>query len=274
MIEAQNLLVQPLKFSVFEATGLLDGLVGDEPGSQSHSAGNVGWAQALGVKLTHLDEDADLTRNHEDQVLGGLTVVDEVAQTPQCQSFASCGHGVDEGKQVFFGARESLDLGQLVNYLDRHAELPRPVAVLGASYGAALALKWAGEDSRLERVIALTPYAELAPAVLAIRDGYAGWSPRGWVQRAAARLPAIVGVGPGGLDPAHWLTDRPVSALFIATDRDPIAPPTATLGRGQPPAVQPCIIGNEQARPVAAIDEPQPHAGALFPAPWRDALAA
>lgn len=137
------------------------------------------------------------------------------------------GHGASTGKQVFFGARESLDLGQLANYLDRHAELPRPVAVLGASYGAALALKWAGEDARLERVIALTPYAELAPAVLAIRDGYAGWIPRGWVRRAAARLPAIVGVSPGGLDPAQWLTGHPVPALFIATDHDPIAPPEA-----------------------------------------------
>lgn len=137
------------------------------------------------------------------------------------------GHGASTGKQVFLGARESLDLGQLANYLDRHGELPRPVAVLGASYGAALALKWAGEDARLERVIALTPYAELEPAVLAIRDGYARWIPRGWVQRAAARLPAVIGVGPGGLDPVHWLTERPVAALFIATDHDPIAPPEA-----------------------------------------------
>jgi pimeloyl-ACP methyl ester carboxylesterase len=137
------------------------------------------------------------------------------------------GHGGSTGKHVFFGVRESLDLGQLANDLDRHGELPRPVAVLGASYGAALALKWAGEDARLERVIALTPYAELEPAVLAIRDGYARWIPRGWVQRAATRLPDVVGVGPGNLDPIRWLAERPVSALFIATDRDPIAPPEA-----------------------------------------------
>lgn len=137
------------------------------------------------------------------------------------------GHGDSTGKQVFFGARESLDLGQLANYLERHGELSHPMAVLGASYGGALALKWAGEDARLDRVVSLTPYAELEPAVLAIRDGYARWIPRGWVRRAAGRLPAEVGVAHAGLDPAHWLSERPVTALFVATDHDPIAPPAA-----------------------------------------------
>ncbi len=137
------------------------------------------------------------------------------------------GHGDSTGKKVFFGAYESRDLTQLANALERHGQVTRPYGVLGASYGAGLALKWAGEDARMEHVVAITPYAELQPAVLAIRDGYASWLPRFWVRAAAARLPGLVGVTPGGLDPVRWLAERPVRALFIATDHDPIAPPAA-----------------------------------------------
>lgn len=137
------------------------------------------------------------------------------------------GHGQSSGKKVFFGAQESRDLAQLADALERDGRLRPPCGVVGASYGAALALKWAGEDARLGPVVALTPYAELQPAVLAIRDGYARWIPRGWVRAAAARLPQVVGVEAAGLDPLHWLGERPVRALFVATDHDPIAPPDA-----------------------------------------------
>lgn len=137
------------------------------------------------------------------------------------------GHGESTGKKVYFGARESRDLAQLADGLERAGRLRPPYAVLGASYGAALALKWAGEYPRIGPVVALTPYAELQPAVLAIRDGYARWIPRGWVRAAAARLPQVVGVEAAGLDPLHWLGERPVRALFVATDHDPIAPPDA-----------------------------------------------
>lgn len=137
------------------------------------------------------------------------------------------GHGDSTGKKVFFGVLESRDLRQLADYLERHGQISRPYGVLGASFGAAVALKWAGEDTRVDPVVAITPYAELQPAVLAIRDGYASWIPRFWVRAAAAHLPRLMGVGPAGLDPLRWLTDRPVRALFIATDHDPIAPPGA-----------------------------------------------
>ncbi len=134
------------------------------------------------------------------------------------------GHGESGGRKVWFGARESHDLRQLADELDRRGELTSPCAVLGASYGAALALKWSGEDPRLNATVAMTPYAELQPAVLAIRDGYARWIPRRWVRSAAARLPQVTEAGTDGLDPLRWLTKRPVRALFVATDHDPIAP--------------------------------------------------
>lgn len=137
------------------------------------------------------------------------------------------GHGDSTGRKVFFGQLESRDLAQLADALAREGRLQPPVAVLGASFGAALTLKWAGEDPRVERAVAVTPYAELEPAILAIRDSYARWIPQCWVRSAAKKLPKIVGVESGGLDPAQWLTQRPVRALFIATDSDAIAPPDA-----------------------------------------------
>lgn len=137
------------------------------------------------------------------------------------------GHGDSTGRKVFFGAVESADLGHVADQLLQDGVIHPPLAVLGASYGASVALKWAGEDTRVQQVVAITPYAELAPAILAIRDRYARWLPRCWVQSAVRKLPGLVGRPADGLDPVIWLKQNPVKALFIATDTDPIAPPAA-----------------------------------------------
>ena len=56
------------------------------------------------------------------------------------------GHGKTNGRRIYFGVQEARDLGQLLDRLARDGELAGPVAVVGESYGAALALRWKGED--------------------------------------------------------------------------------------------------------------------------------
>ena len=54
----------------------------------------------------------------------------------------------------------------------------RPVAAMGESYGAALALRWKTDEQRVDSVVAIAPYAVLSNAVLNIRHEYAHWFPQ------------------------------------------------------------------------------------------------
>ena len=52
-----------------------------------------------------------------------------------------------------------------------------------------------------------------------------------------------------------------------------VAPAAAALRRREAAGVDPRVVGDEQARPAAAEDEAQPHAGAPLPAAGRDPRA-
>lgn len=134
------------------------------------------------------------------------------------------GHGGSTGRKVFFGMVETTDLKRLLDELDRENLLAPPVVVIGASYGAAVGLKLATEDTRIAGVAALTPYAHLETAILGIRKGYADWIPESWVRGAARRLPELAGTVPGGLDPVAWVQKHPVRAWLLAGSADTIAP--------------------------------------------------
>ncbi len=134
------------------------------------------------------------------------------------------GHGRSTGKQLYFGLRETNDLSELLDQLDRDHHLARPVAVMGESYGAALALRWRTVEPRLQKVIAIAPYGSLSNAVLNIRRGYADWVPAGFVRSAARQIPVCLGVRAGELDTTTVLARQPVAALFIAGGEDTIAP--------------------------------------------------
>src|SRR5208282_4960321 len=56
------------------------------------------------------------------------------------------GHGKSTGNRIFYGTREATDLSQFLDHLDRDGKLITPVAAVGESYGAALALRWEGLD--------------------------------------------------------------------------------------------------------------------------------
>lgn len=134
------------------------------------------------------------------------------------------GHGRSTGDRIHYGPVEARDLAQALDALERRGLVQAPFGVLGVSYGAGVALRWAGEDPRLAATVAVTPYAELAAAALNIRDEYARWLPRGVARAGTRRLPAVLAVDADELNPAAVLARRPVRALFVAGDADRITP--------------------------------------------------
>lgn len=137
------------------------------------------------------------------------------------------GHGRSTGSKVFFGQVESSDLKEWLDQLESSGRLARPVVVVGESFGAAVALKLAGEDHRVDRVVAMAPYACLTDAILGIRSSYAAWVPEAWVRRAAQKLPGLAGSKPGGLDPAQWIVEVRCPVFFISGSADTITPLSA-----------------------------------------------
>ncbi|HEX3797408.1 MAG TPA: alpha/beta fold hydrolase [Verrucomicrobiae bacterium] len=134
------------------------------------------------------------------------------------------GHGRSTGGRVYFGLHETHDLSQLLDQLDRDGQLTGPVAAMGESYGAALALRWKNEEPRVKSVVAIAPYAVLSNAVLNLRSDYAPWVPKYFIKAGLKKLPKVLGVQPGALDPETVMEKSPISALFIAGTDDKIMP--------------------------------------------------
>jgi pimeloyl-ACP methyl ester carboxylesterase len=134
------------------------------------------------------------------------------------------GHGKSTGKRIFFGVREADDLSALLDELSRNEKLARPVAAVGESYGGALALRWKGTDSRVGPVVAIAPYAELAPAVINIGRDYAGWVPEFVLRAGLKKLPSVLEVQSDELDTTSVLERKPVAALLVAGSDDEVAP--------------------------------------------------
>ncbi len=134
------------------------------------------------------------------------------------------GHGKSTGKRIYFGVTETHDLSELLDALKVNGKLTGPVAVMGESYGAALALRWKTVEPRVGAVVAIAPYAELSNAVVNIGHDYAGWVPDFLVKSGAEKLPKVLHVPQDELDTTTVLRRDPVAALFVAGGEDKIAP--------------------------------------------------
>jgi dienelactone hydrolase len=136
------------------------------------------------------------------------------------------GHGDSTGKRIFYGLKETNDLSQLLDALSVRGELRPPVAAVGESYGAALALRWKASEPRVGSVVAIAPYAVLSNSVLNICREYAGWFPDSLLRCGLRQLPSVLEVEPGALDTTTVLARSPVTALFVAATGDKITPPS------------------------------------------------
>lgn len=135
------------------------------------------------------------------------------------------GHGDSTGKQIYFTVRETNDMNQLLAQLTRDKELQQPVAMLGESYGAVLALRLKTVDPQLGSVVAIAPFATLSNAVLNIREQYCDWVPAWMVRSGIRKLPSLLDIPANEFNTTTVLRRKPVRALFIAGAEDKIAPP-------------------------------------------------
>jgi pimeloyl-ACP methyl ester carboxylesterase len=132
------------------------------------------------------------------------------------------GHGKSTGKRIYYGIVETNDLSQLLDAMRLRGELREPVAVVGDSYGAALALRWAGAEPRVKSVVAMSPYGDLGKAIINIATQYAKWLPKNLLRSGIRKLPELLGTTAESLDMTNVLVKRPVKALFVAGTEDRI----------------------------------------------------
>lgn len=71
------------------------------------------------------------------------------------------GHGRSTGDYITYGARESRDLVQVLDELQRQKLVAGNVGAIGISYGASVAIMWASIDSRVRAVVALEPFSSI-----------------------------------------------------------------------------------------------------------------
>ena len=140
----------------------------------------------------------------------------------QCVLVDLRGHGKSTGKKIYYGFQEVRDLAQLLDQLKQDGNLKAPVAAVGESYGAVMALRWKMADPRVGPVVAIAPYASLSNAVMNLRQEYAGWMPKTFLRAGLNQLPVVLGTTASELDTTTALAQHPVGALFVAGGKDKI----------------------------------------------------
>jgi pimeloyl-ACP methyl ester carboxylesterase len=150
------------------------------------------------------------------------------------------GHGKSTGRRIAYGLQETHDLNQLLDALSATNQLAAPVAVLGESYGAALALRWKAADARVASAVAIAPYASLSNAVLNLCHEYSSWFPSCLLRAGLKHLPKLLEVAPQELDTTTVLSRQPVAALFVAGAEDRVIPPADVQG-----LFEQCATGSE-----------------------------
>jgi len=134
------------------------------------------------------------------------------------------GHGKSTGKRIYYGIQEVHDLGELLDQLEQDGNLKEPVAAMGESYGAVMALRWKMVDPRVGPVVAIAPYASLSNAVMHLRQEYADWMPKTILRAGLNQLPQVLGTTACELDTTTALAKYPIGALFVAGGKDKIMP--------------------------------------------------
>ena len=74
------------------------------------------------------------------------------------------GHGRSTVQWITYGVVESHDLVQVLDELEKRRLVDGPVGAMGISYGASVAIEWAGIDPRVKAIVALEPFATFKDA--------------------------------------------------------------------------------------------------------------
>jgi len=119
------------------------------------------------------------------------------------------GHGESSGAWLTFGVQDARDLSQVLDALERERLLAEPVAVYGTSYGAAAALIWAGQESRVRAVVSVAPFTTMREEVPSFMRGFHR-VPRWFVSDAQVQESIGVAGRLAGFDPQE---SSPLAAI-------------------------------------------------------------
>jgi pimeloyl-ACP methyl ester carboxylesterase len=212
-----------------------------EPADYHLTAASTNWTED-GLKRTEFDFRADLpapTNQWTAQPRGTVVLIHgyalaqfsmmpwalQLAQDGwRCVLVDLRGHGKSSGPRIYYGLQEVHDLSQLLDSLAHQGQLQAPVAAMGESYGAVMALRWQPVDPRVRMVVAITPYAGLSNTVMNLRSQYASWVPKTFIRAGLKQLPSVLGTNAAELDTTTILSRSSVSALFVAADGDKLTP--------------------------------------------------
>jgi uncharacterized protein len=136
----------------------------------------------------------------------------------------SRGHGESTGRFLTYGVEEALDMRALADHLERRGLLVPPLYVVGTSYGAATAVQYAALDPRVERLVAIAPFAslrEVVPAYVHLFLGAASaFVPGFWVDKRIDDAARAAGFDPDRACPRCVAPRMRAEALVIASRAD------------------------------------------------------
>ncbi|MEX0885312.1 MAG: alpha/beta fold hydrolase [Phycisphaeraceae bacterium] len=140
------------------------------------------------------------------------------------------GHGRSTGHYVSYGVRESRDLVQVIDDLERRGLLVGRLGVLGISFGGSTAIQLAAIDDRVEAVVALAPFNTMREAVSDFGRAVAGplgpFLPEGMIQRAVTATESRTGVDPA-LSNAGAALGRTRAAVLLVHGQQDVHVPVA-----------------------------------------------
>jgi pimeloyl-ACP methyl ester carboxylesterase len=132
------------------------------------------------------------------------------------------GQGRSTGDTLTYGVFDAGDLSRVVDDLAAHGVAPGRVGALGLSYGAATSIEWAGGDARVERVVAIAPFASLAEVV----PGYTPVPlPDVFVGGAIALAGTMGGFDPAAASPLLAIARTRAPVLLVHGTADDRIPP-------------------------------------------------
>nr|CAA9214114.1 hypothetical protein AVDCRST_MAG63-111 [uncultured Armatimonadetes bacterium] len=135
-------------------------------------------------------------------------------------------HGWSGGRLATFGCKETLDLAAALDWVVERPELrDLPLAVVGESMGASVALMTAAEDERVRAVVADSAFARFDSAVqgrLRLAFGRLGDVMRGPTQRVGERILGVRCEEIAPVDAIGRIAPRPV--LLIHGTHDYLIP--------------------------------------------------
>lgn len=138
------------------------------------------------------------------------------------------GHGRSTGSEVTFGVRESLDLTQVIDHLEKNKLIAGKLGVYGVSLGASTSIQLAANDERIQSVVAVAPFTSLSDVapdyVAGILPGFGLLVPKGQVQTVVDSGSASAGFQPEATDCISAIQQIKVPVLLIHGTSDRLIP--------------------------------------------------